>query len=286
MAKRGSHVVRKKPAGPVRRFLDWALLSHLEAIDREQIDSQKTSDGRILVVIFTSCLVLWLLNYVVLGSLFQRKMSDFLIHSVGIWGPVGEQGIDRSLLALTSRMSWAMGCMFFYLVIPLSVYVFVLKRRVASIGLSPRGFLRHLWIYAMLFLPVGASVWVVSYQEAFQHTYPFYKNPSSLGYLLIWEAFYALQFFSLEVFFRGFMLSELKHRWGWRSVLFMVTPYCMIHFTKPSLEALGAIIAGSILGLLALRTRNIWGGVAIHVAVAWSMDFAALAQKGWFGKLP
>jgi len=59
----------------------------------------------------------------------------------------------------------------------------------------------------------------------------------------------------------------------------MLIPYCMIHFQKPLLETFGAIVAGLILGLLALRTRSIWGGATIHVAVATSMDVAALIQR-------
>jgi membrane protease YdiL (CAAX protease family) len=273
--------------GLVRRLLDWALLSHLDAIDREYIKPGATDDRRILIVVYTSCIILFLLNYLVLTSAYQLGVARFLIGTVGIFGPIA--GAEDPLRAaepwqvsLALRISWSMGCIFFYLAIPGLIHLLWLRRPLRELGLSPKGFFRHLWIYALLFLPVAASVWVVSYQESFQNTYPFYRNPSSLGSLMLWEGFYALQFFALEVFFRGFMLNELKHRWGWRAILFMMTPYCMIHFTKPALEALGAVIAGSVLGILALRTRNIWGGVTIHVAVAWSMDFASLLQRGWF----
>jgi membrane protease YdiL (CAAX protease family) len=57
----------------------------------------------------------------------------------------------------------------------------------------------------------------------------------------------------------------------------MIVPYCMIHFQKPMAETFGAIIAGLVLGTLAMRTRSIWGGVAIHAAVALTMDVLALA---------
>jgi membrane protease YdiL (CAAX protease family) len=59
----------------------------------------------------------------------------------------------------------------------------------------------------------------------------------------------------------------------------------MIHFGKPLPECLGSIIAGLVLGVLAMDTRSIWGGVTIHVAVAWGMDFAALSQKGVLERL-
>jgi membrane protease YdiL (CAAX protease family) len=55
-------------------------------------------------------------------------------------------------------------------------------------------------------------------------------------------------------------------------------PYCMIHYGKPMTETIGAIFAGVILGTLAMRTRSIWGGVLIHVGVAWTMDLLAIAQ--------
>ena len=59
----------------------------------------------------------------------------------------------------------------------------------------------------------------------------------------------------------------------------MVVPYNMIHYGKPFLEANAAIIAGIVLGTLALKTRSIWCGFLIHVSVAISMDLAALIQR-------
>ena len=56
----------------------------------------------------------------------------------------------------------------------------------------------------------------------------------------------------------------------------MTVPYCMIHFGKPMPETFGAIGAGVVLGFMSLKTRSIWLGAMLHVAVAWSMDAAAL----------
>jgi hypothetical protein len=60
----------------------------------------------------------------------------------------------------------------------------------------------------------------------------------------------------------------------------MIVPYAMIHFGKPLAECLGSVIAGVALGTLSLRTGSIYGGVAVHCAVAWSMDLFALHQTG------
>ena len=72
---------------------------------------------------------------------------------------------------------------------------------------------------------------------------------------------------------------------GAYSIFVMVVPYTMIHFTKPMAEALGAIVTGTALGTLALRTRSIFGGVLLHTTVAWSMDLFALYQKGVIQRL-
>jgi membrane protease YdiL (CAAX protease family) len=55
----------------------------------------------------------------------------------------------------------------------------------------------------------------------------------------------------------------------------------MIHFTKPPVEALAAIVGGIVMGFLAYRTKSVWWGVALHVAVAALMDFLSLGHKGF-----
>src|SRR5262249_4389445 len=116
-----------------------------------------------------------------------------------------------------------------------------------------------------------------STMAGFRHTYPFYRmaNRSQLD-LWTWEGLYAVQFVALEIFFRGFILSGLRRALGSNAIFVMIVPYCMVHFGKPMPETLLAILAGLILGTLALRTKSIWGGVLIHIGVAMTMDVLAL----------
>ncbi len=95
-----------------------------------------------------------------------------------------------------------------------------------------------------------------------------------------WWALYALQFVALEFFFRGFMVHGLKWRLGYAAIFVMVVPYNMIHFGKPLAEAIGAILGGVTLGTLSLKTRSVWWGAALHIAVAATMDLLALWHKG------
>jgi membrane protease YdiL (CAAX protease family) len=64
------------------------------------------------------------------------------------------------------------------------------------------------------------------------------------------------------------------------AVFVMIVPYNMIHFQKPGLEALAAILGGLVLGSLSLKTRSIWWGAMLHLAVAGTMDVLSLVQRG------
>ena len=100
------------------------------------------------------------------------------------------------------------------------------------------------------------------------------------GMALIFEAGYAMQFVGVEAFFRGFMTFGLYRRFGLLSVVIMTIPYTMIHFSKPMPEAFAAIIAGLVLGVMALRSKSFVPGIVLHVAVAITMDLLVLWRVG------
>jgi hypothetical protein len=156
----------------------------------------------------------------------------------------------------------------------------------ASADAPPRVSLRTYLGLLVLVLPV--IVWA-SFSPAFLRAYPLYRQAGrSLFELVAWETEYVLMFFATEFFFRGYLLFGLRRAFGSLAIFVAMVPYCMWHFTKPATEALGSIVAGLALGTLALASRTIWGGVLLHVAVALTMDFSALLQKGslpGFGKL-
>jgi membrane protease YdiL (CAAX protease family) len=164
-----------------------------------------------------------------------------------------------------------------YVILPIIAILCMPGQRLRDYHISLRGFVRHLWIYLLMFALILPAVIEASMTASFRHTYPFYRlaNRSQLD-LWTWEALYAAQFISLEFFFRGFLLQGLRKAMGANAIFVMIVPYCMIHYGKPLPETLGAIGAGVILGTLAMRTRSIWGGVLIHIGVAVTMDVLAL----------
>lgn len=261
------------------RLFDRFVAQHWRAIDEERQDGDR-GDLRAVLTVVTSAVVLTCMQYIILRGALQEAVASQLPELVTRLGAPRFGALLGEYRSLLRNITWSLGCAFFYLVVPGALVKLVFRERLRDWGLSTAGYFKHLWVYAVLFLPVGAAVCAVSFSEAFQQSYPFYKSAKGVADLVVWEMFYALQFFTLEFFFRGFMLHGLRRRLGVGAIFVMVVPYCMIHFQKPILETLAAILAGLVLGVLSLRTRSVLGGATIHVAVAVSMDIAALAQTG------
>jgi membrane protease YdiL (CAAX protease family) len=185
-----------------------------------------------------------------------------------------------------SLLYWALVRVVGYFILPASVVRWGMREPIRNYGFRIDRNPKVLLLYLAMFLVVIPLVYLVSHNPNFLHVYPFYKQTAnSWTELFIWEFAYAMQFVALEFFFRGFVLFSFARYIGVYAIFLMSVPYTMIHFQKPLPETLGAVIAGVALGTLALRTRSIFGGVFIHVAVAWSMDITALWQKGLLQKL-
>ncbi|HLV64648.1 MAG TPA: CPBP family intramembrane glutamic endopeptidase [Polyangiaceae bacterium] len=176
---------------------------------------------------------------------------------------------------------WVAARVIGYVVVPIAVWKVLFRGdRVLDMGLRVRGFMSHLWLYGLSLGVVLVAMFIVAREPDFGTYYPFYKLSSrSWSDFIAWEAMYFVQFFALEFFFRGWMLAALRPALGAAAIFAMAVPYCMIHYGKPYLEAHGALVAGVVLGSLAMQTRSIYAGFLVHVVVAFSMDFLALARR-------
>jgi membrane protease YdiL (CAAX protease family) len=250
----------------VGRLLRRLLVDSWREIDAEREPEPDAArfDYRPLIVLVTVCVSLTLQEYIGEREFFRVHFPQLM---------TGEYGELRAY-------AWWSGWRFVgYVVIPVLVILCMPGQRLRDYYVSLRQLRRHYRVYLVLFLLVLPFVIGAAQFPAFYYTYPFYKwaNRSPFDFW-VWEALYALQFVSLEFFFRGFILHGLRQRFGAGAIFVMVVPYCMIHFGKPMAETLGAIVAGLVLGTLAMRTRSMWGGAAIHMAVALTMDLLAVSQ--------
>lgn len=143
------------------------------------------------------------------------------------------------------------------------------------------------WIMLACMLPLLISA---SFLEEFQNTYPFYQRAN--GHLvadyfqvpefipaILFEISYASRFLTVELFFRGFLIMAMVRYLDKNVVLPMAVTYAFLHFGKPMPETVSSIFGGYLLGIVALYSRNIWGGVFVHVGIALLMDLFAFLQK-------
>jgi membrane protease YdiL (CAAX protease family) len=180
---------------------------------------------------------------------------------------------------------WAVMSIVAY-VVPAAVCIrFVFRERIRDYGLRVRGIGPHAKTYAALFAVAAPLIVAFSFTAAFQEKYPFLSlspTESLWPYLYMWWVLYWLQFCALEFFFRGFMVHGLAPRLGYAAIFAMVVPYNMLHYGKPMTEALAAIVGGIVLGTLSLKTKSIWWGAALHISIAFTMDFFALGHARWW----
>ena len=182
---------------------------------------------------------------------------------------------------LYSQVWWSIVNVAGYMVIPLLCWrLFFPRDSWRDLGLRWGGLWRHGWLYVGCLLVVLPMLFFVAKQPDFGAYYPFYELASRSWFdLLAWEVLYVLQFFALEFFFRGWWLAALRPSLGASAIFSMLVPYCLIHHGKPYLETNGALLAGLVLGTLALQARSIYGGFLVHAVIAISMDVLALRNR-------
>jgi hypothetical protein len=95
---------------------------------------------------------------------------------------------------------------------------------------------------------------------------------SNWFYKLLYELSYGTDFISVELFFRGFLVLAFVKIAGKDAILPMACYYCTIHFGKPLGECISSYFGGMLLGIVVYHTRSIFGGLAVHLGIAWLME--------------
>ena len=169
----------------------------------------------------------------------------------------------------------------FLFFIPLTLSRFIGKQLKSETGLGLGESSNHIKSYSLIILFMLPFLFLATASPSLHNFYPLYK-PSSLQNLLAYESIYLLQFIGTEFFFRGWPLLMLDKILGKVSIFIMVVPYALIHIHKPFIEALASILAGVVLGNLAIKTKSIWPGVLVHGMVAICADLFSLYHSGRF----
>jgi membrane protease YdiL (CAAX protease family) len=245
----------------------------------EPRDALTAVDRRSLIVFVAATVLLVVFEYWGLparfeGSSLHGSVADAL-------GPG-----YRPYFSLLPYQFWGVSSLVIRVLAPVVIIVLVLRENPRDWGFRIRGQWDQLRPYAIALLVMVPVVYVVSALASFQAKYPFYELASAGGWHFWgYHLFYGLQFLGLEVFFRGFLLFGLYRRLGYYAIPVMVIPYTMIHFGKPVPETFAAIIAGFVLGYLALKSRSVLWGWAVHWGVAITMDLMVIGREIGFTEL-
>lgn len=132
--------------------------------------------------------------------------------------------------------------------------------------------------YLLMLLVMVPLVAAASTQDDFLRMYPrlqrmAFLSQSNTGWCkLLYELSYGIDFFSIELFFRGFLVLAFARWAGEGAILPMAVFYCTIHFGKPLGECISSYFGGLILGVVSYQSRSIMGGFFVHVGIAWLME--------------
>ena len=179
---------------------------------------------------------------------------------------------------------------FFTQAIPLMIFAWFFEKQRENFGVNNKNIdLQPYWQILMIVAPL---VIVASFEAGFSNYYPMYRryeitaanNPTDIPawlFALCYETVYGMDFFNVEFLFRGALVIGVSQVIGKEAILPMVSVYCVLHFGKPLGECISSVFGGYILGVVAFYTRNIWGGVIVHVGLAWMMEIVAFIQKAF-----
>lgn len=140
--------------------------------------------------------------------------------------------------------------------------------------------------YLIMLLIMIPLIALASTQKDFLQMYPKAKFisqldlPSKKWHYIFYEICYGFDFVSIEFFFRGFLILSLLKICGPHCVIPVACFYCTIHFGKPMGEAISSFWGGLLLGIISYNTQSIWGGLIVHLGIAWLMETGS-----WLGSL-
>lgn len=161
------------------------------------------------------------------------------------------------------------------------------KEKQAFYGTSVKDFsIKPYLLMLVIMMPLIA---IASTQHDFLAMYPKLKSISFLNdhrnsgwYKLLYELSYGSDFFSIELFFRGFLILAFAKWFGKDAILPMACFYCTIHFGKPLGECISSYFGGIILGIVIYNTRTIFGGLIVHLGIAWLMELGGYLGNQYF----
>ena len=164
----------------------------------------------------------------------------------------------------------------FVLLIPVYITWYIKdKKNQPFYGAAPVKDVKPYFLLLLMMIPL---ILIAVTQNDFLHMYPRAKFLEALdlssknGYYFLFELCYGFDFVSIEFFFRGFLILSLIKICGAHCIIPAACFYCAIHLGKPAGEAISSFWGGLLLGIISYNTKSIWGGLIVHLGIAWFME--------------
>lgn len=167
------------------------------------------------------------------------------------------------------------------------LWIFLDKQRQPFYGTRTKGL--NWKPYLLMLLIMLPLVAVASTQTDFLAVYPKMQSIEGMysgkginwWHKLLFELSYGSDFITIELFFRGFLVLAFIKWAGRDAILPMACFYCTIHFGKPLGECISSYFGGMILGIIVYNTRSIFGGLIVHLGIAWMMEVGGYIGNGF-----
>lgn len=148
------------------------------------------------------------------------------------------------------------------------------KGMIARGGLPGRGWFP--WLAASC-AAVAIAALAVRVSPTIGSAYPIYRGACERfdAAALLAETAYAVVIVATELFYRGALLVAFRSTMGRKALLAMAVVCAFDHVGAPWIELATSGLGALVLGWIALRTRSVWPGCAVHLSLALGIDAAS-----------
>jgi membrane protease YdiL (CAAX protease family) len=160
----------------------------------------------------------------------------------------------------------------FFVVLSITIIYRLREKKQGLYGLTKT---TPFWPYVLMLAIMTPVIWLAAQQTDFQLVYPKAKSLGSNAGIfqhVLFQLSYVADFFTIELFFRGFLIIVLSKYFNKNCILPIALFYFTIHLGKPLAEAVSSFLGGTLLGIISYHTKSIWGGWVVHAGIALLME--------------
>ena len=231
---------------------------------RPVFDAFRGDQFKPTVILLASPLLMLTWKYFASPEFVESWLKD-------LWPPLA-LGYDPAAAAAVYSF---LACFLLLGVVPALMVKFLFGQRLADYGVQlgdRRRALRSFLTLAPIFVLVA---YLSSGDATIRAEYPINRSAGLSPQVFGFHAFtYALFYLGWEFHFRGFLQFGLREKLGTvNALLVQVMASSLLHIGKPGAETFGAVGAGILWGIIALRTRSLLPGLLQHFLLGITLDW-------------